>query len=185
MDRLSRLDSSKMLEAIDNFPDHFLGYGSYSGIVPRPRGRPSIENIVLAGMGGSASAGEVILEWLRDVLKVPALLLREPALPRFVGPGTLFVGISYSGKTLETLTAFRKAKQRHARLVGIGTGGTLASLCERYHMPFVSVPQTVAPRAALPQLAVATASVLESVGVVSNLTGHIISTGKELVRLRQ
>ncbi|HZY94857.1 MAG TPA: bifunctional phosphoglucose/phosphomannose isomerase [Candidatus Bathyarchaeia archaeon] len=185
IDRLSRLDPSGMLEAIDGFPEHFLEYGVYGKMVPRLGGRLSIDNIVLAGMGGSASAGDIILEWLRDSLKIPALLLREPDLPNFVGPRTLFVGISYSGKTLETLTAFRSANKRHAKLVGIGTGGTLASLCEKYRVSFVTVPPTIAPRAALPQLAVATASVLENVGVAPDLTRHMISTGKELVHLRQ
>ncbi len=174
-----------MLKAIDGFPDHFLNYGVYSGMLPRLGVRPSIKNIVLSGMGGSASAGDIILEWLRSSLKIPALLLREPDLPMFVGSGTLFVGISYSGETLETLTAFRRAQKRHAKLVGIGTGGTLASLCDKYRMPFVTVPRTVAPRAALPQLAVATASVLESVGIVRDLTRHMTNTGKELMHLRQ
>ena len=174
-----------MLEAIDGFPEHFLEYGLYRSTVPSLRGWTSIENIVLAGMGGSASAGDIILEWLRDSLKIPAFVLREPSLPEFVGPRTLFVGISYSGTTLETLTAFRGASKRHAKLVGIGTGGTLGFLCEKYRVPFVTVPQTITPRGALPQLTVATASVLESVGAAPNVTRHMISTGKELERLRQ
>ncbi|MBO0888911.1 hypothetical protein J2P12_07405, partial [Candidatus Bathyarchaeota archaeon] len=117
-------------------------------------------------------------------LKVPIIVQREPSLSGYVNSKTLFVAISYSGDTSETLTAFRGAESRHASLVGVGTGGKLASLCERFRAPFLRVGSSIAPRAALSQLIVALAAVLESYNLVRSTYGDIAEAGRELAKLR-
>ncbi len=173
-----------MIGAIDRFPDNLLEPARHlSSIKTRSRG-PGVQNLVLMGMGGSASAADVALDWLGNEIHIPAVIHRDRNLPRFVGPKTLFVAISYSGQTLETLTAFREARRRGSMLVGIGSGGKLASICKSFNVPFVKVATTVASRAALGQLMVAAGVVLESQGLVHDTLPEIVRAGRELVRLR-
>ena len=180
---LSRRDPSNMLGAIDQFPDHFLNPPDVKEI--RLRRRFGVRNLVLMGMGGSASSGDVVVDWLSDELTVPAVVHRDPRLPRFLDSRTVFVAISYSGNTLETLDAFRAAKKRGCRLCGIGNGGELSELCDQFGAPFVRVKSAIAPRAALGQLVAATASVLAGLGLVRTVSREMIKAGTDLAVVRK
>src|SRR5437016_10094645 len=149
-----------MMGAVDRFPDVFLrSRDQWDVSFKKPRS--SIRSVVLMGMGGSASAADVVLDWLKAALPVPAIVHREPALPAFVNERTLFIAMSYSGQTSETIAAFQEAKNRGSALIGIGHGGSLASFCNSYKTPFFQVEASLPPRAALGQLIVAAAIALE------------------------
>lgn len=180
---IARIDASDMLGAIDRFPNPFRN--GLSEIRIRSKARAyDFRNMVLMGMGGSASAGDVVLDWIRSELNIPAFVHREPGLPGFVDSQTLFVAISYSGETSETLTALRMAKRRGAVIAGVGTGGSLAEICAEFRAPFVNVEHSIAPRAALSQLVVAVAGVLESFGLIRSASREMIETYRELVILK-
>ncbi|HEX4921250.1 MAG TPA: SIS domain-containing protein, partial [Candidatus Bathyarchaeia archaeon] len=170
-----------MLRAVDIFPDHFLHPSSTKSSVTKRR--PTIRNTVIMGMGGSASAGDVVLDWVRDEMTMPALVHREPHLPRWVESKTQFVAISYSGNTVETLAGFREARKRKARLIGIGNGGELEELCYEYDAEYFKVDDALAPRAALGQLIVATGNALAAVGLIHSVSAELYTVGKRLRRL--
>ncbi len=159
LDLVAKIDRSDMIGAVNHFPDAFKRRTDEMAGELRG-GRSGIRSLVLMGMGGSASAGDVVLDWLRDELKIPALVHREPGLPGFVNHGTLFVGISYSGNTSETL-----------------------NLCSQLGAPFLEVELALAPRAALGQLIVAAASVLENLGLVRSAVREMSEVGAELTGL--
>lgn len=180
---IARIDASDMLGAVDHFPNPLRS--GLSGIrIPSSARKSDFRNLVLMGMGGSASAGDVVLDWLRSKLDIPAFVNREPGLPRFVDSRTLFVAISYSGETSETLTALRMAKRREAVVAGVGTGGRLAEMCTEFRAPFVDVEPSVAPRAALSQLVVAVTRVLEGFALVRSTSREVMETYRELVVLK-
>lgn len=174
----SKLDASSMLGALDQFPDS-LHQRNYE-IEGLNIGQSRISNLVLMGMGGSASSGDVVSNWLRNDLEIPVSVQREPDLHGSVNSKTLFVGVSYSGETVETLKAVRAARERRAKIVGIGTGGELKILCAKFRSPFVRVNPSIAPRAALSQLVVATSMVLEEAGLVGRVSAELDRAWREL-----
>ena len=182
--RIERVDTSDMIEEISKFPDYFLDTATHrqSAELVSKRGQP--RNLVLMGMGGSASAADVVMDWLRYEIRIPGIVLREPNLPGFVDSNTLFVAVSYSGETSETLAALREARGRGSVLVGIGSGGRLESICRSFDASFTSVAPTIAPRAALGQLIAAIASVLERFDLVHHTSREMVASGKELALLR-
>jgi glucose/mannose-6-phosphate isomerase len=180
---LSRLDRSNMIGAVDRFPDTLLR-GRNIHEFSLGKGRSSFRSLVLMGMGGSASAADVILDWFKPTLLIPAIVNRDPGLPSFVNSSTLFVAVSYSGETSETLAGFREAKRRGSSIVGVGHGGSLASLCHRVKAPYIQIEGSLAPRAALGQLIVAIAIALESANLVHSTSREISQTGRDLIRLR-
>jgi glucose/mannose-6-phosphate isomerase len=111
-----------------------------------PRG---VDRSVVIGMGGSA-IGADLLQSLTDA-ETDLLLQpnREATLPRWVGPSTLAVAVSYSGDTWETLSAFDEAGRRGAPRLAISSGGRLAEQARLEGVPHLSVPGGFAPRAAL------------------------------------
>ena len=180
---LSRLDRSNMIGAIDRFPDAFFRSRDTLEYSLR-KGRSSFQSLVLMGMGGSASAADVLLDWLRPELALPAFVHREPGLPAFVDSKTLFIALSYSGETSETLAGFREAEKRGSSLVGIGHGGSLSSLCRRANAPFIQIEASLAPRVALGQLIAASATALESAHLVQSTRREMSEARRDLVRLR-
>jgi len=180
---VSRIDLSNMIGAVDGFPDIFLESRELPNVSLK-RARSSIQSLVLMGMGGSASAADVVLDWLRPSLRIPAMVLREPGLPAFVNSRTLFIAVSYSGETSETLAGFQEARIRKSSLIGIGHGGSLASICYRVKAPFIQVGASLAPRVALGSLIVAAATALESAGLVHSTAREMSTAGRDLVRVR-
>ncbi len=181
---ISLHDPKNMLGAVESFPE-FMNSQMHVPPPTRKSSQRSVSrNIVFMGMGGSASAGDLVLDWLSNEIPVPAIVHRDPTLPMFVGSNTLFVALSYSGETSETLTAFREARKRGANLVAIGTGGKLQKLCEELEVPFVGVRPAPAPRAALGQMVVATAIALHGCELIQDPKNEIKLAIRELGRLR-
>lgn len=182
--QVSRIDSGNMLGAVDSFPDHLVDLARYT-VSSAPKTVSKFGNFLLIGMGGSASAGDVLLDWLGGRLKVPGIVAREPSLPDFATRDTVAIGLSYSGETRETLRAFREAVRRNCHVAGVGSGGILMSLCRKKRIPFVQVEKGLTPRAALAQMVAASALALEALGGAGNPRGELKAAGEELAGLRE
>jgi glucose/mannose-6-phosphate isomerase len=181
---ISSYDARDMLGAVERFSESMVSQLYYSTSTARKvKFGSTIRNIVFMGMGGSASAGDLVLDWLADKINIPAMVHRDPALPRFVGANTLMVALSYSGETRETLAAFQQARKRGSSLVAIGTGGKLQKISEELEIPFLRVLKAPAPRAALGQMVVATSIILHNLGLIRNPAAEVDLASKELRRL--
>lgn len=100
------------------------------------------DNIVVTGMGGSALGGRIIASLEREALRIPIVVSTEYHLPAFVNQKTLVVISSYSGDTEETLACFNEAVARQAQIFVITSGGRLAKLADKHHLPsYIFTPQ--------------------------------------------
>ena len=106
----------------------------------------NVENIVWAGIGGSALPMVVVQSWPQ--LKIPFEIVRNYDIPPYVGPSTLFVASSYSGNTEETLSALEQAEQTGAQIVIVAAGGKLADIAREKGYPLFSIPAGIQPRMA-------------------------------------
>lgn len=105
-----------------------------------------VENIVWAGMGGSALPMVVVQSWPR--LKIPFEVVRNYTVPAYVGVKTLFVASSYSGNTEETLEALTHAEAAGAQIVIVAAGGKLAEIAAEKGYPLFAIPSGIQPRMA-------------------------------------
>ena len=141
---------------------------------------PLPEVVVVAGMGGSGIAGDVLAALAFGVSPVPVLAVKGDRLPAFVGPGTLLVAVSYSGDTAETLSAVEQGLAAGARLVAVTSGGALAELAGSRGAPLVGVEGGRMPRAALWSLVVPVCSAAEAAGVLPALTDEVCAAADAL-----
>src|SRR4051794_41643445 len=81
-------------------------------------GRPRA--VVVAGMGGSGIAGDVLASMAAASAQAPVFVQREPGLPGWVGAADVLIAVSCSRGTQETLAATDEAIRRGAAIVGIG-----------------------------------------------------------------
>jgi glucose/mannose-6-phosphate isomerase len=120
----------------------------------------NFENVVYAGMGGSAFGAYLGTSW--PACKVPFEICRQYHTPTYVSEKTLFIASSYSGNTEETLSALTEAEQRGAKVAVIASGGKLAEIAKQKNYPLITIPVTSQPRFAVLYNLNATASLLNN-----------------------
>lgn len=104
----------------------------------------AVQNIVLAGMGGSALPGVFVSSWPRPTL--PFEIIRGYNLPDYVNESTLVISSSYSGNTEETLSALAEAEAKQAQIVVVAAGGQLAEIARVKNYPLYTIPAGIQPR---------------------------------------
>lgn len=105
------------------------------------------DNIVYAGMGGSALAALISQSW--PGYDRPFEVVRNYDIPAYVGPNTYFIAASYSGNTEETLSALEQAEAAGAQIAIIAGGGKLAEIAEEKNYPLALLPKAEQPRYAV------------------------------------
>ena len=135
----------------------------YEFEVPAIEGR--FENVVYAGMGGSALAALISQSW--PGYKIPFEICRQYHIPAYVSERTLFIAASYSGNTEETVSALAEAEAKGAKIVVIAGGGRLHEAAQAKGYEFVLMPKAEQPRYAVLYNLKALVQVLESAGMVN------------------
>ena len=127
-------------------------------------GRPRA--IVVAGMGGSGVAGEMLNAMAGLSSPVQVLVSQSERLPGWVGAADAVVAVSCSGSTPETLAIATEAARRGCRLAGVGAEGSpLHRIAEQARAPFVPVAPAGLPRSMLWAVAVPLLVIAERIGV--------------------
>lgn len=150
-------------------------------VIPERSGKP--DGIVIIGMGGSGLAGDLLLGLKEEVkLKVSVILWKNFGLPKTHFKKPLFVFISYSGNTEETLSGLRQIINKRAAgktlAAVITTGGKLKAIAEKNKIPFVSFSGgQLTPREAIGYTFYALLLLLKSyfpeVSILSSIPKHI------------
>jgi glucose/mannose-6-phosphate isomerase len=178
--RLAAADPAGMLDEVAGAGDQArsaLRAAQASSLVgPQP------EVVVVAGMGGSGVAGDVVAALAFGTSAVPVLAVKGDRLPAFVGHGTLLIAVSFSGNTAETLSAVEQGLAAGARVVAVASGGALAELARGRGSPLVAVeaPPGRMPRAALWSLLVPVCSAAEAAGVLPPLRDQVLAAAAAL-----
>lgn len=98
--------------------------------------------IVIAGMGGSGVTSLILSDLYSEKPVIPVM---GYDLPEFVDKKSLFIAVSYSGNTEETISCLDQAERIGCDVVAITSGGKLASRCRNK----ITVPAGIQPRSAL------------------------------------
>jgi glucose/mannose-6-phosphate isomerase len=143
------IDRSNMIEEIDHLPGQIekaietakdLQLPAWSGF----------ENILIAGMGGSAIAGDLLAACIADKCTVPIISHRDYDIPAWVSPEkTLVITCSHSGNTEETLSTFEAARSLGCRIAAVTTGGKLAAATKDAGYPMWVFNHKGQPRSAV------------------------------------
>jgi len=179
--KMRKVDKSNMLafcvDAATHYREAARAAEKISLTYPKP------ENIIVAGMGGSAIGGELLKDWARDKVQVPIEVCRAYALPAYANEKSLVLMVSYSGETEESLSAFLDAVKRRCMVFCVSSGGSLLEFAVKLGVPFLRVPAGFPPRAALPYLFVPLLKSLEKAGVVSGVSGELSEATKLLAAI--
>jgi glucose/mannose-6-phosphate isomerase len=121
--------------------------------------------VVVAGMGGSAAAGDLVAACAADRVEIPVVVHRGYGLPSVAWDDTLVLAVSYSGNSAEVLSAVDTARARRLPMILVTAGGVLASLATQRALPCALVPGGLMPRMALGYLFFPMARILRALDV--------------------
>jgi glucose/mannose-6-phosphate isomerase len=131
------------------------------------------KNIIVVGMGGSAIGGEILRDWLRDILPISIEVNRNYTLPAYVNKDTLVFVNSYSGNTEETITAFLEATKRGCTVLAVTSGGLLEAFSEKMQIPCVKIPSGLQPRAAIPYMFFPLPVLMQKLGILQDIKDQL------------
>ena len=181
---ISKLDASNMLKLISGLPDqcrHAYDIGKKAR-VSKPNLR--IDNIVFAGLGGSAIGADIVRVYLQNEIKVPIVVCRNYTLPDFVGENTLLFCASYSGNTEETLSSFEDGLKRGASIITMGSGGKLKERSLKSSFNHIDIPSGFPPRTAVGYMSVTVLAILEQMGFIKDKEKEVTQLCSALSDLR-
>src|SRR3989449_2892699 len=145
--RISRVDRSKVSELYASWPRLAEEGARVTVEIPSKE----YTRAVYIGMGGSATAGDIISDWLKS-RGGPTLEVEKGRFQHLGMQGALVIACSVSGNTRETLEGAKSALQRGATLVSICSGGLLEEFARENGLPTVKIPRGSASRYSLPHL---------------------------------
>jgi glucose/mannose-6-phosphate isomerase len=149
VEAVKRQDPDNMLGHIDGLPDQLESAWELGARQPLPDWE-GIQQVVVAGVGGSAIGADLVRAYVEPTCRVPLIVHRDYHLPAWaVDAHTLVVTSSHSGNTEETLTAFEAARKRSCNILVLTTGGELSSQGERAGMPVWRFEHHGQPRTAV------------------------------------
>ncbi len=128
-----------------------------------------VDNIVFAGMGGSALPAQIFRSW--NLINKPSEVWNRYGSRPYISERTLFIGMSYSGTTEETLAGTKIALEKGAKCLGITVGGELAKILQSTSKPVCFVDESSnpckQPRFAVGFMLGALIGIFESLGLVT------------------
>lgn len=141
---------SSMHAIYESWPDHFK---AASEIECKADLDSNIyKNILLCGMGGSATSCDIIADVMNNSGNIPAIVVRGGDIPSFVDKYSLVIINSASGNTLETIRMMEQACEKNAEVISISSGGLLQEKSNYYGQKHITIPSLKLPRASLPYL---------------------------------
>jgi glucose/mannose-6-phosphate isomerase len=139
-----------------------------------------VDQIIYAGMGGSAASGDLLRDWLTPTLPHPFTVLKDYDLPRSADANTFVITVSCSGDTEETISVARQAFERGCRFAAVSSGGRLEMFCRENRLSFTKVRKLRAPRSSMPSLFYAAANILREIGVLGDASKQLLTSVAEV-----
>lgn len=176
--KIKKYDGSDMLALLESFPAQCRAAKTIGAGFGLPGSFKSIRysNIVCTGLGGSAIGADIVRSYIADEAKVPVIVNRNYTLPNFVGKDSIVITVSYSGNTEETLSAYKDAATRKAKIIAITSGGELRTRAQADGVPALIIPGGLPPRCALGYSSLTLLAALSKIGVVKDKSREIDRT---------
>lgn len=165
-----------MLEIAEKFPEQVE---EALKILKKIKIRPfqDINKILVSGMGASAISADILAHFSN----MPFFVVRDYYLPPFVDENTLFIAVSYSGNTEETISCYKEAIKRKCKTLAITTGGKLGEIAKNK----ILIPKGMQPRAAIAYLLFPLAKILKEMSIINvdfDETIYTIKSNKEKIK---
>ncbi|MCH7516659.1 MAG: bifunctional phosphoglucose/phosphomannose isomerase, partial [Bacteroidetes bacterium] len=136
-------------------------------------------NIIVAGMGGSAISADLLKSFLGNELRIPLQVCRDYSLPYYANENSLVIISSYSGNTEETISCLEDAIHKQCKLIIVSTGGKVKTIAQENNIPWINLQKGFQPRYALGVGFFTLLKILQSLNIIPNQS-EVVNKVKEL-----
>jgi glucosamine--fructose-6-phosphate aminotransferase (isomerizing) len=160
-----------------------FGTSRLDGLNLDPRENRAIRRVKIIGCGSAYYVGQIGAQMIEELARVPAdaeaaseFRYRNP----IIEPTTLYVAVSQSGETIDTLFAVEEIKRKGGRVVGLVNvvGSSIARACDGGIYLHAGPEVSVASTKALTNMAISFALLALNLGRVRDLS---VRDGKRLI----
>ncbi len=137
-DKIAQIDKSNVLGSIESLAEQ-IEHGWSFDIDLSTIDNKNIQNIVVAGMGGSQLGADIIKHLFYDKLKIPFEIVNFYKLPKYTDQNTLVIISSYSGNTEEIVSCFKQAIDLKAKIIAISSNGKVQEIAKQNNLPFFKI----------------------------------------------
>lgn len=135
--------------------------------------------VIIAGMGGSAIAGNLAADLASQSSTTPIRVARDfkiPGIPNGQAPmpGQLVVVCSFSGETEETISMFDQARMAGVAVAAVTGGGTIGRRAAEMGIPVMMLDAQGEPRSAVGYNLMLLVALLDRIGIIS-VSDHDVS----------
>lgn len=140
----------------------------------------NIQDIIVAGMGGSGLAAKAFSSW--PGVKLPYVIVQDYDLPIYANDKTLLICSSYSGNTEEVVAVLSQALSlnKKPQIVVVASGGKLIEIAKSNNLPTVQLPSGYQPRHTFGYQLRALVEIFESAKLTSGKIKELDSAGEWL-----
>lgn len=150
LERMREIDTQGYIDHINGLPDQLATAWELGEKLDLPEFSEDIDQVLIAGMGGSAIGGDLVAAYAVPDCQVPIIVHREYTLPQWAtSKNTLVICSSHSGNTEETLSVFDIAVDAGVQVLAVTTGGALAEKAQAQGFPVWQFDHDFQPRAAV------------------------------------
>ena len=153
-------DKSDVLEILNEFPEQIR---ESVKIARKSKIKISgkINNAVVCGVGVAGNAADVCSALTN---KIPIFSCKDYKVPSFVGKNSLVIVLSYSGLSDETISAYKDAKRKKAKIVLV-TGKVNLAKKEKNS---ILIPEELIPRFSFAYLVMSAVIALSNAKIINN-----------------
>jgi glucose/mannose-6-phosphate isomerase len=150
LERMREIDTQGYIDHLNALPDQLAEAWELGKEFDLPKFPDGIDQVLIAGMGGSAIGGDLLAAYVEPDCKVPVIVHRDYTLPQWaISKNTLVICSSHSGNTEETLAVFDAAVDAGVQVMAVTTGGALADKARKRGLPVWQFEDDFQPRAAV------------------------------------
>jgi glucose/mannose-6-phosphate isomerase len=150
LERMREIDTQGYIDHLNDLPDQLAIALELGQTLELPEPSSGIDQILIAGMGGSAIGADLVAAYAKPDSRVPIVAHRNYELPRWAhSANTLVICSSHSGNTEEVLSIFEQAASSDCQVMAVTTGGQLAEKARAHGYPVWQFEHDFQPRAAV------------------------------------
>jgi len=174
---------SDITRMIDDQPSYYKKGIELGQKIKKKENIASPRTVCFYGLGGSGIVGQLFSTVFAPYAQVPILASNGVKIPEWLGRDDLLIVVSYSGETFEALRAFNEACRRGVRIVAMTSGGSLAEMARKNAVQLIELSKGFPPRMSLPEMAGASASILDNLDVTKGAANTLLSSAEMLIEV--
>ena len=135
-----------------------------------PKSYSHCDNVLIAGMGGSAIGGDLLNDCLYKEQAPPIIVRRDYKLPYHISNKSLVIASSYSGNTEESISACQDALNKGAKVIVLthARDGALSRLADKARLPKMFVESEGEPRSAIGYCLLMPLAIMQSLKMITS-----------------